>query len=104
MRGFWPTLIVGIGTYASRASFILFFAHRTVPPRIERALRNVGPAVLSALVASLVVGGEGWSGLTLSPEVVALTVAAIVAWRTRNMTWELAAGMVVVWSLAAIWG
>jgi branched-subunit amino acid transport protein len=103
MRGFWPTFILGIGTYLTRASFILIFAHRIVPPRLERALRNVGPAVLAALVASLMVGTDGVAGLRLTAEMVSLFVAILVAWRTRNMSITLAAGMVAVWTLGAVW-
>ena len=104
MRGIWPTLIVGVGTYLSRASFILVFANRPISPRLERAFRNVGPAVLAALVASLLVGDQGIRGLTVSPEVVALSGAVVVAWKTRNMTWTLVAGMTIVWVLAPLWG
>ncbi len=97
MRGIWPILLLGIGTYLSRASFIVLLGKRIVPPRLERALRNVGPAVLASLVAGLMVGDEGISGLRMTPESVALAVAIIVAWWTRNMTWTLVAGMSAVW-------
>ena len=103
MRGLVPTLFVGLGTYLSRTSFILILGNRTVPERAERALRNVGPAVLGGLVASLLVGDRGWAGLAPSPEVIALLVASLVAWRTKNMTWTLVAGMAMVWTLAAVW-
>ena len=103
MRGIWPTLILGLGTYLSRASFILIVGSRSVPPRLERALRNVGPAVLASLVGALMVGEAGGSGLSFSPELVALAVAIVVAWRTRNMTWTLFAGMLAVWILGWVW-
>lgn len=103
MSGLWPTLVLGIGTYLSRSSFILLFANRTVPPRVAGALRNVGPAVLGSLVGAILVGEAGMAGLAPSPEVIALAVSVIVAWRTRNMTWTLAAGMAVVWTLSAVW-
>lgn len=102
MRGFWPTLIVGIGTYMTRASFILVFAKREVPPRLQRALRNVGPAVLAALVASLMVGDQGWSAFRRNAEFISLAFAIGVAVKTRNMAWTLVAGMVSVWALAAV--
>lgn len=103
MRGFWPTLIVGIGTYLSRASFILLLANRMVSPRFQRAMRNVGPSVLAALVATLLVGESGLGGLGPSPEMFALASAGVVAWKTHNMAWSLVAGMVSMWLLGAIW-
>ncbi len=103
MRGFWPTVVLGLGTYLSRASFILLLADRTVPPRLAKALRTVGPAVLGSLVGAILVGDDGLAGLAPSPEVIALAAATGVAWWTRNMTWTLVAGMVVVWGLGAVW-
>ncbi len=103
MKGLIPTLFVGIGTYLSRTAFILILGNRTIPERAERALRNVGPAVLAGLVASLLVGDRGLEGLAPSPELVGLVAASLVAWRTKNMTWTLVAGMAMAWTLAALW-
>lgn len=103
MKGLIPTLFVGIGTYLSRTSFILILGNRTIPERAERALRNVGPAVLAGLVASLLVGDRGLEGLAPSPELGGLVAASLVAWRTKNMMWTLVAGMATVWTLAALW-
>jgi branched-subunit amino acid transport protein len=57
----WPViLIAGAGTYAMRASF-LAFAHRmtTVPPAVDRILRQIPPAVLAAIVVPALVRPEG---------------------------------------------
>ena len=43
-------LSVGVLTYLSRAGLILFLAERPLPLQIQRALRYVGPAVLSSHV------------------------------------------------------
>jgi branched-subunit amino acid transport protein len=45
---------VGLVTYASRAGLIVFLADRPVPAEATRALRYVGPAVLSALTVNLI--------------------------------------------------
>ena len=73
------TIVVGLGTYASRAIFIVALADRTLPPLLTSALRYVGAAVLSALAASILVGEEGISGLAPSPEVFALIGAGAAA-------------------------
>lgn len=89
-------LTVGLLTYSARAVPILFLADRTLPPPIERALRYVGPAVMSALVITLTASGEGMSGVDLE-EWLALAVAATVTALTRNLIAGLVAGMGTLW-------
>lgn len=89
-------LLAGAGTFAMRASF-LAFAHRmaTVPPWLLRVLRQIPPAALAALVVPALLRPEGqvdlfqarlWSGV----------LAAVVAWKTRNIALTLVAGMGVL--------
>jgi branched-subunit amino acid transport protein len=89
-------LTVGLLTYSSRAVPILFLADRPLPSSVERALRYVGPAVLSALVITLVAGGEGSSGVD-GAEWIALAVAVVAAAVTRNLIVTLVAGMAALW-------
>jgi branched-subunit amino acid transport protein len=89
---------VGLITYASRAGLIVFLADRPLPANITRALRYVGPAVLSALAVNLIAGGQGIGGVEFV-EVAALGVAIAVAAVTRNLIAALAAGMVALWVL-----
>lgn len=101
MTIFWvgliATAVVGIGTYLIRASFIVALADMEMPPAIRVALGYVAPAVLAALVVSLLLGGEdtsvGWQ------ELVALVVGGVVGWKTRSLPWVLAAGMATLWLL-----
>lgn len=91
-------LAVGALTYASRAGLILFLADRRLPEPITRALRYVGPAVLSALTVNLIAGGDGVDGIELV-EVAALVSAIVVAAWRRNLVAALVAGMTVLWLL-----
>ncbi len=91
-------LSVGMITYVSRAGLIVFLADRPLPPNITRALRYVGPAVLSALTVNLIAGGEGVGGVEFV-EVAALVVATVVAAATRNLIAALAVGMTSLWLL-----
>jgi len=91
-------LSVGMITYVSRAGPIVFLADRPLPPNITRALRYVGPAVLSALTVNLIAGGAGVGGVELV-EVVALAVAVVVAAGARNLIAALVAGMTTLWLL-----
>lgn len=91
-------LSVGMITYASRAGLIVFLADRPLPTNISRALRYVGPAVLSALTVNLLAGGQGIGGVEFV-EVAAVVVSIAVAAIGRNLLAALAAGMVTLWLL-----
>jgi branched-subunit amino acid transport protein len=91
-------LAVGMITYASRAGLIIFLADRPLPANITRALRYVGPAVLSALTVNLLAGGQGIDGVEFV-EVAAVAAAIVVAALARNLIAALAAGMVTLWLL-----
>jgi branched-subunit amino acid transport protein len=92
-------MVVGILTYSARAVPILFLADRTLPRPVERALRYVGPAVLSARVITLIADGAGMSGVDLE-EWAALVVAITVTAVTRNLIAALVAGMGTLWIVA----
>ncbi len=91
-------LSVGMITYASRAGLIVFLADRPLPPNITRALRYVGPAVLSALTVNLIAGGRGVDGVEFV-EVAAIGAAIAVAATARNLIAALVVGMVTLWLL-----
>lgn len=92
------TLVIAVGTYLLRAGPALLLADRELPEAVRLALRNVGPAVLAALVVVSVATTGGDGGVEVEvPEVVALVVAGLVAWRWRNLIWSGAAGMTALW-------
>jgi branched-subunit amino acid transport protein len=91
-------LSVGMITYASRAGLIVFLADRPLPANITRALRYVGPAVLSALTVNLIAGGKGIDGVEFV-EVAAIGAAVIVAATARNLIAALVVGMATLWLL-----
>ena len=97
MSRVWPVIVIsGAGTYAMRASF-LAAAHRLaqVPPGIARVLRQIPPAALAAIILPALVRPEGHLDL-LQPRLLAGLLAALVAWRTRNVGLTLLVGMVVL--------
>lgn len=101
VTAFIAILIVGLGTYASRALFIVALADREIPPRILNALDHVAPAVLSALVIALMVDDDGSVALGI-PEAMAFLVGASVAWKTRSLILTVLTGMGAFW-LFGIW-
>ena len=103
--GVWWSLgivvVVGVGTYLLRAAPLLLLTDRELPMVVQRALRNVGPAVLAALVVvSVASGGEGVE-IELA-EIVALSAGGLVAWWRKNLIWSLLAGMGALWVFIAM--
>jgi branched-subunit amino acid transport protein len=94
-------VLTGIGTYLTRAVFIVALGERTIPRPVEQALEYVGPAVLAALVVTLMIDETGTFALGV-PEVAALVVGGLMAWRVRSLLAVVAAGMAAFW-LTGIW-
>ncbi len=89
-------LAVGFFTYFSRAGLILVLSQRILPESVQAVLRNVGPAVLSALVVTILAGDGGASDIEVS-RLAGVAVASFVAWKTKNLILTLLAGMSVIW-------
>lgn len=91
-------VIVGmaLATYATRA-LAIFLLSRRLPPLLERFLGHIPAAVFAALALPPVVAPEG----TFAPGLpaAAATVAAAVAWRTRQVLPTILAGMGSYWLL-----
>jgi branched-subunit amino acid transport protein len=97
----WITiLILGLMTFALRLSFILLEGRVTMPQTMRRALEFVPPAVLSAIIAPELVLHGG--ALDVSPgnaRLLAGALAALVAWRTRNVLLTIGVGMAALLAL-----
>jgi branched-subunit amino acid transport protein len=95
----WTVIVaVGLLNYFSRISFIAFFARRSVPPLLARALRYVPAAMLSALIVPMIVVAPAVGGGS-GPRVAAALVAGAVAWATGSTLKTLGAGMAALWLL-----
>jgi branched-subunit amino acid transport protein len=99
-----PALAVaGLVTFAIRLSFIALLGKVELPPVITRALRYVPPAVLSAIIFPELLVRHG--ALDLRPgnaRLIGGVVAALVAWRTRNVLLTIAVGMAALWTVQAL--
>jgi branched-subunit amino acid transport protein len=97
----WLTIIaIGVLTYAIRLSFILVLDQQTFPPLLQRALRLVPAAVLSALILpDLLIQHDQLNFSLGNPRLVAGVVAALVAWRTRNVLLTVGLGMTLLFLL-----
>ena len=94
---------VAVGTLALRWSFIGLVAGR-VPAPVQRVLRFVPAAVLAALTVPALLRVDGSLDLAFTNHrLVAGSIAALVAWRTRNVLATIATGMAGLWILDALW-
>ncbi len=94
MKLWWLIILAGVITYAFRLSFILALERLKMPGWFSRGLRYVPPAVLSAILVPALADWNGKTNLSWSnPQIIAGIVAALVAWRTRNVLLTLLAGL-----------
>jgi branched-subunit amino acid transport protein len=103
MSRVWVAILLsGIGTYAMRASFLVFADRLAdVPPRVQRLLRQIPPAALASIVVPALLRPQQELDL-LQSRFLAGVVAAVVAWRTRNIALTLVAGVGLVMLIDAL--
>ena len=95
----WLTmLLAGLVTFSIRLSFIWIIGHRSIPPRLRRALWLVPPAVLTAIVFPEVFMPGGQLDFSLdNARLIAAVLATLTAWWTRNAVLTIVVGMLSVW-------
>jgi branched-subunit amino acid transport protein len=97
----WLTLIAGgLLTFGIRLSFILLLGRWQPTVLLQRSLRFVPPAVLTAIIVPELVLRGGT--LNLAPSnlrLVAGLLAIFVAWRSRNALLTIGIGMAALWIL-----
>lgn len=100
----WITMIAaGLLTVAIRLSFMFLWGRLSVPDWLQRALRFVPPAVLTAIIFPEIFVREGQVVLSpANPRLIAGVIAAVVGWRTKNIVWTIAAGMLALWLVQAL--
>jgi branched-subunit amino acid transport protein len=99
----WLTLIcIGLLTFAIRLSFISLFGRREIPTFLLSILRFVPVTVLSAIIfPALFLYGNRLDLSLSNTRLIAGILAAIVAWRTKNVLLTIVVGMVGLWLLQA---
>lgn len=98
---FWIiTLAIAGGTFILRAVFIFVLGKADLSERTKSLLRYIPPSVFAALVASPIFLHEGQvAWLEGRERIIAAAVAALVAWKFRNMIAVLVSGMGVLYLL-----
>jgi branched-subunit amino acid transport protein len=92
------TLIgMGIVTYLTRVFFLVGKKDEVMPKFVIRALEFVPVAVLSAIVAPMVLAPEGKLALTYdSPYLIAGLLTFVVAFISRNLIITVFSGIVLI--------
>ena len=100
----WIVIVaVGLLNYLSRLSFIAFFANRSMPPLLARALKFVPAAMLTALVVPMIVAAPSIAaGVQIDARLPAAAIAAVVAYFVRSTIATLVTGMAALWVLRAL--
>jgi branched-subunit amino acid transport protein len=96
-------VVIGVGNFLLRLSFIYLFGKVDMPDWLRRALRFVPASVLAALVLPALTYPNGTLDLTLgNVQLLAGIGGALVAWLTKNVLWTIVVGMILFWILQAI--
>lgn len=100
----WLIIITaGLLTFATRLSFIAMFGQMKVSTWVQRALRYVPPAVLSAIIfPELFIQGGAMDFSLSNSRLIAGLLAALVAWRTKNIVLTILVGMGALLALQAM--
>jgi branched chain amino acid efflux pump len=100
----WLTIVAtGAVALALRLSFIALLGRIEMPGLLERALRFVPAAALTALAMPFLFYENGALQVSLGNErLLAGVVAALIAWRTRSVLFTLSGGMATLWTLQAV--
>lgn len=91
----WLVLIAaGLITFGIRFALIFLFGRVAIPPLVQRALRYVPPAVLSAMIVPELLLRDGVAAVTPdNPRLLAGLVAIAVAATSKNTLLTILAGM-----------
>ncbi|MDO9546920.1 MAG: AzlD domain-containing protein [Pelolinea sp.] len=102
MSQIWIVMLaIGVLTFLTRLSFIYLLEKWKISDAIQRALRFVPVAVLTAIFIPEIALSNG--ELAFSPSnlrLLAGIVAILVAWRTKSALWTIGAGMASFWLLS----
>jgi branched-subunit amino acid transport protein len=100
----WLVMLCGgLLTFLTRLSFIALAEKVQFPRWLQRSLRYVPPAVLSAIIFQEVLISTGKLELTFQNDrLLAGLLAALVGWKSRNTLLTIAVGMAALLVLQAI--
>lgn len=101
---FWlMTLVLAVGTWLMRSLPIMLHGAVPTPPWLERLLKHVPVAALTALVVPGALYVKANGAYEFAPaRTIAAAIALLVALRTKNTLLTLGAGMAALWVAQAL--
>ena len=101
---FWlVTVLLGIGTYLIRFSFLGLLGGLQLPDWLLVHLRYVGVAVLPALVTPMILWPAATAGQLDPLRMIAALAALVAGWRL-GVIWAIVMGMGTLWALQYAFG
>jgi len=102
MTAFFALGAIGLIGMAYKSVFVLAAGSRAFPPRLDRALRFASPAMLAAMIGSML-SPLGRGGAQITPAMLlALLAGGLVAHRKRSIGWTLSSGLTVFWLVSML--
>ncbi len=100
----WLVIIgMGIVTFGTRLTPIVLLGRLEIPLIVQRALRFVPPAVLTAIIVPELLYRNNQVDISLTNvRLLAGLIAIGIAWRTKNALLTIGVGMIALWVLSAI--
>ncbi len=96
---------MGLVTFGIRLVPIVLLGRLEIPLIVQRALRFVPPAVLTAIVVPAMLYRSDQIDLSLSnARLLAGLIAIVVAWRTKSALITIGVGMIALWVLQSLMG
>ena len=101
----WAVIVLlGIGTFLIRFSFLGVIGNRPMPPFVLRLLRYTAVAVMPGLAAPLVLGPEATGGALDPARLLAALATVAIGVVTRSMIWAMIGGAAVLYTALALLG
>jgi branched-subunit amino acid transport protein len=101
----WTVIVVlGIGTFLIRFSFLGMIGGRAMPEWVLRHLRYTAVGVLPGLVAPLVLWPQATGGEPDAARLMAALATLAVGLWSRSVLWAMAAGAAVLYAVLAVSG
>ncbi len=96
---------MALATFLTRYPMMLLVSKIELSQRLKSTLKYVPIAVLSAIIAPLVLLRDGQLNITISNSfLLAGIVAIFISWRTRNLLLTIVLGMLTMWSMQFLIG
>ena len=101
----WTVIVLlGIGTFLIRFSFLGIIGNRRMPPFVLRLLRYTPVAVMPGLVAPLILWPAATGGALDPARLLAALATVAVGVVTRSVIWAMLGGAVVLYGSLALLG